>query len=206
MDEKTAAARALALSLIASCEAPAADEATQRLFMQFARDRVDCCERTCEPGHFTGSAWVVSTDGERTLLLHHRKLDRWLQPGGHADGEGDLASVALREAEEETGLQGLRVEGGVFDLDRHVIPARGAEPEHFHYDVRFVVRASRQEDFIVSEESHALKWIPIREIADDDHADESVRRMARKWLDQKKGSEEVIRESDVGKSHSRQRE
>ncbi len=151
-------------------------------FAAFARAHPDCCERTCVPGHFTGSAWVVSADGERALLLHHRKLDLWVQPGGHADGEGDLADVALREAEEETGLSGLRLEGGVFDLDRHVIPARGAEPEHFHYDVRFMVRASADEAFIVNEESHALAWVPVRELAEDASADPSVRRMARKWL------------------------
>jgi 8-oxo-dGTP pyrophosphatase MutT (NUDIX family) len=111
------------------------------------------------PGHFTGSAWVVSADGERALLMHHRKLDIWVQPGGHADGDGDLAAVALREAEEETGLRDLHIEGGVFDLDRHLIPARKADPAHFHYDVRFVVRAGADEGFVVNEESHALAWI-----------------------------------------------
>ena len=134
-------------------------------------------------GHFTGSAWLVSADGERALLLHHRKLDRWLQPGGHADGDGDLAAVALREAAEETGLSGLRVEPAIFDLDRHRIPARGAEPEHWHYDVRFVVHADKDEAFVVSEESHALAWRPIAEIAEDPGMDASVRRLARKFLD-----------------------
>ncbi len=151
-------------------------------FDDFAAAHADCCERTCVPGHFTGSAWLVSADGERALLLHHRKLDRWLQPGGHADGDSDLAGVALREAEEESGLSGLRVEGGVFDLDRHEIPARGIEPAHYHYDVRFVVRAGADEDFTVSEESHALKWLPVPAIADDAGADPSLRRMARRWL------------------------
>jgi 8-oxo-dGTP pyrophosphatase MutT (NUDIX family) len=136
-------------------------------------------------GHFTGSAWVVSADGERALLLHHRKLDRWLQPGGHADGDIDLARVALRESEEETGLRGLRVDPRIFDLDRHRIPARGDEPEHWHYDVRFVVHAGTDEAFAVSEESHALAWRPVREIAEDPAIDESVRRLARKWLDRK---------------------
>jgi 8-oxo-dGTP pyrophosphatase MutT (NUDIX family) len=168
--------------LLGALDAGAAGAETLRLFRDFASAHPDCCERTCEPGHFTGSAWVVSADGERALLLHHRKLDRWLQPGGHADGDGDLASVALREAEEETGLSGLCIEGGVFDLDRHAIPARGSEPEHFHYDVRFVVRAGEDEAFTVSEESHALRWMPVAEIAADSRADESVRRMARKWL------------------------
>ena len=101
--------------------------------------------------------------------------------GGHADGDGDLAAVALREAEEESGLSGLTLEGGIFDLDRHLIPARGDEPSHWHYDVRFVVRAS-DEAFQVSEESHSLAWKSIAEIAADYTSDESMRRIARKWL------------------------
>ena len=169
--------------MLAEAGDSAAPPATVALFRDFAARHADCCERTCVPGHFTGSAWVVSADGQRALLLHHRKLDIWVQPGGHADGEGDLAAVALREAEEETGLMGLRLASGVFDLDRHPIPARGADPEHFHYDVRFVVRASWSEGFVVNEESHALAWRPMAEIASDPHADDSVRRMARKWLE-----------------------
>ena len=184
-DPKSEHARSRVQALLAEAPDPAAPPETAALFRDFAATHADCCERTCVPGHFTGSAWVVSADGELALLLHHRKLGIWVQPGGHADGEGDLAAVALREAEEETGLQGLRVEGGVFDLDRHAIPARGAEPGHFHYDVRFVVRAGADEAFTVNEESHALAWRPVAEIAADPHADESVRRMARKWLARK---------------------
>ncbi|KFN48943.1 NUDIX hydrolase [Arenimonas composti] len=133
-------------------------------------------------GHFTGSAFVVSADGQRTLLLHHRKLGRWLQPGGHADGERELAAVALREAEEETGLSGLVVDPRIFDLDRHPIPARGDEPEHWHYDVRFVVRAAGGEAFRANAESLALAWQPIREVATRPAFEASLRRMARKWL------------------------
>ncbi len=179
---KVESARNLVLALLAEAGDSAAPSETTRIFRDFAAAHADCCERSCVPGHFTGSAWVVSADGERALLLHHRKLDIWVQPGGHADGDGDLAAVALREAEEETGLPGLRIEGGVFDLDRHAIPARGSDPGHFHYDVRFVVRAGAHEGFVVNEESHALAWVPVRDIAGDPHADESVRRMARKWL------------------------
>ena len=134
------------------------------------------------PGHFTGSAWLVSADGERVLLTHHRKLGLWLQLGGHADGDADLARVALREAEEESGLTHLDLEPGIFDIDRHLIPARAPDPEHWHYDVRFVVRATRSEAFVVGEESLALAWRPIADVAADDHADASVRRMARKWM------------------------
>lgn len=134
-------------------------------------------------GHFTGSAWLVDRTGTRALLTHHRKLDRWLQLGGHADGDVDLARVALKEAEEESGLTGLALEPGLFDLDRHWIPARGDVPAHWHYDVRYVVRAGEDEAFTVSEESLDLAWRDIRELRDDPASDESVQRMSRKWLD-----------------------
>jgi len=182
-DPKQETARMRVSALLAEAGGSAAPPETASLFRDFAAAHADCCERTCVPGHFTGSAWVVSADGERALLMHHRKLGIWVQPGGHADGDGDLAAVALREAEEETGLPGLRLEGGVYDLDRHLIPPRGNDPAHFHYDVRFVVRAGADEAFVVNEESHALAWIPVRDIASDAQADASVRRMARKWLE-----------------------
>lgn len=153
------------------------------LFRVFLREAPAAFERSHPPGHFTGSAWLVSHDGEWVLLTHHRKLNRWLQLGGHADGDHDPACVALREAEEESGLAGLQVEPQLFDLDRHAIPARGADPEHWHYDLRYVVCAAEgAEAFVVSDESHALAWRLIRELIDDDAADTSVRRMAGKWL------------------------
>lgn len=159
-----------------------AQEEQRVLFTAFAGQHADCCERQLALGHLTGSAWLVSKDGQRALLMHHRKLSRWLQPGGHADSCGDLAHVALREAEEETGLAGLSVEPAVFDLDRHRIPARGAEAEHWHYDVRFVVRANGSDAFIQNEESLALAWFDIKKLADDGELDESIQRMAKKWI------------------------
>jgi 8-oxo-dGTP pyrophosphatase MutT (NUDIX family) len=134
-------------------------------------------------GHFTASAWLVDRAGTRALLTHHRKLDRWLQPGGHAEGETDLRAVALKEAEEESGLAGLRVDDDLFDLDRHWIPAHRGVPGHWHYDARYVVRAGADEDFVVSDESHALAWRDINAVAGDETMDLSLRRMARKWLD-----------------------
>jgi 8-oxo-dGTP pyrophosphatase MutT (NUDIX family) len=151
-------------------------------FEQFLASDASVFERHHVAGHFTGSAWLVSADGERVLLTHHRKLRRWLQLGGHADGDANLARVALREAEEESGLGQLVVEPAIFDIDAHRIPARGEEAEHWHYDVRHVVRATGDEEFAISAESLALAWMPVREIATDPQADPSLRRMARKWL------------------------
>ncbi len=151
-------------------------------FRELLDDRDDPFLRERLAGHFTGSAWLVSADGERVLLPHHRKLDRWLQPGGHADGDTDLARVALTEATEESGLTGLQVDPVIFDLDRHWIPDRGDVPGHWHHDVRFVVRAGDDERFVVSEESHALAWRAVGEVAADETMDDSLRRMARRWL------------------------
>jgi 8-oxo-dGTP pyrophosphatase MutT (NUDIX family) len=134
--------------------------------------RTDCLARTCfAPGHLTGSAWIVSLDGARCLLTHHRKLDRWLQLGGHADGEPHLEQVALREAEEESGLRHFmmppyRGELVPLDLDVHRIPARGAEPEHEHHDVRFLLVADPNLPLCVSEESHDLRWVAIDRLRD----------------------------------------
>jgi len=158
------------------------ESAVVDLFRDLLADPGPVYERRRLAGHFTGSAWLVDRAGERVLLTHHRKLGRWLQLGGHADGDPDLAAVALKEAEEESGLSDLVVEPAVFDLDRHAIPARAEVPEHWHYDVRFVVRATGSEDFAVGEESLDLAWRPVREIAADAGADESLRRMAGKWI------------------------
>src|SRR5690242_4623014 len=143
------------------------ESAMARRFTNFIATHPDCFERSCVPGHITGSAWVLDADRSRVLLTHHRKLGRWLQLGGHADGDPDLARVALREAGEESGLQDLLVEPEIFDLDRHLIPARGEEPAHWHYDVRYVVRATGSEAFAVGEESLDLAWQSIRGMADD---------------------------------------
>lgn len=158
-------------------------QAVADAFIALLGDAEDPFERTRLAGHFTASALVVSGDGQRTLLTHHRKLGLWLQPGGHADGDRDLARVALRETEEETGLVGVTVQPGVFDLDRHWIPEHKGVPAHWHYDVRFVMRAGADETFAVSEESHALAWREMTEVADGEEYDASLRRMARRWLE-----------------------
>ena len=158
------------------------EAAEVRLFIDLLGEGEHAFLRERLEGHFTASALLVSADGRRTLLTHHRKLDRWLQPGGHADGDTDLARVALTEAAEESGLTGLRVEGGIFDLDRHWIPERKGVPGHWHHDVRYVVRAGDDERYVVGEESNDLAWLDIDAVAADASMDPSLRRMARKWL------------------------
>lgn len=156
-----------------------ADCATQ--FATLLDDDHDPFVRGRLAGHFTASSWLVDRTGSRVLLTHHRKLERWLQLGGHADGDRDLPQVALREAQEESGLSGLRVERDLFDIDRHWIPERGDVPGHWHYDARYVVHAGVEENYVVGDESLDLAWRGIAAIADDPHADASLRRMAVKW-------------------------
>jgi len=156
------------------------DRAMAEEFVQFAVNHADCLLRSCIPGHFTGSAWVVDVGRRRTLLTHHRKLDKWLQLGGHADGEADLAAVALREAQEESGLIGVKiVTAGIFDLDRHLIPARKDEPAHWHYDVRFLLEADPAEPLVVTSESKDLAWVELSEVARL-NPEESMLRMVRR--------------------------
>jgi len=141
----------------------------------------DCFHRTSFPGHFTGSALVVSADGSKTLLHHHRKLDRWLQFGGHCDGDENLPRVAQREALEESGIEGLILASPrPFDLDIHEIPARATEPVHFHYDVRYVLIAPENATFVTSEESHELRWFTPEEMLALP-LDQGLRRLVAKW-------------------------
>lgn len=118
------------------------------------------------PGHFTASAFILSPAGDALLLVHHAKLERWLQPGGHVEPDDvDLLAAARREASEEVGLADLPCEvEGPFDLDVHGIPARGAEPAHEHFDVRFLFRAPHSRH-LRSEESHDVRWFPLGELA-----------------------------------------
>jgi 8-oxo-dGTP pyrophosphatase MutT (NUDIX family) len=147
---------------------------------QFVAAHVDCFERSLAIGHVTGSAWVIDRERASVLLTHHRKLDKWLQPGGHADGDPDILRVALREVCEECGLETIRaVSEGIFDIDIHAIPARGSEREHLHYDVRFLVEADRNAPLALSEESRSLAWVAVEGIARL-NPEESMARMVAK--------------------------
>lgn len=173
--------RTALLSLLARYQPlDAADAACCDQFVAFVRKHADCFQRELAVVHVTGSAWVIDPTGANVLLTHHRKLDRWLQPGGHADGNPDVAAVAMRETREETGLVDLRLEEAeIFDIDIHAIPARDNVGTHEHYDVRFVIRA-REATFVVSDESNALAWVALTDL--ERYSTEwSMLRMRQKW-------------------------
>jgi 8-oxo-dGTP pyrophosphatase MutT (NUDIX family) len=147
--------------------APAdAEESTDRdRIVAFIESYERPFDRAIPEGHLTGSAITVSADGSRVLLLHHRKLGLWLQPGGHGDpGETTGEEVALREAFEETGIDGLELHASAprpLDVDVHDIPARSDEPAHQHLDLRYLVVAPERAKVAPAlAELHELRWVP----------------------------------------------
>ena len=155
---------------------------------RFLERQPRCFERDCfDDGHVTGSAWVMDAARSRVLLTHHRKLDRWLQLGGHSDGDPDTLAVARREAEEESGLAVTPLAPDILDIDIHVFPARGTAPAHLHYDVRFAFVVADSERFVVGPESVELAWIPLEELPRLT-TEESVLRMARKFVVRHRGA------------------
>ena len=175
---------AMPFDLLAELAAYAPSNALESAMVERMRaylsGHADAFERTSLEGHVTGSAWIVDRARTAAVLLHHRKLGKWLQPGGHADGERDVREVALREAREESGLCSIAPAArGIFDVDVHAIPARGEDPAHEHYDVRFAFYADLSEVPRANGESYAVAWIPFREI--ERYAiDDSVRRLVAK--------------------------
>jgi 8-oxo-dGTP pyrophosphatase MutT (NUDIX family) len=141
-----------------------------------------CFYRSRLAGHITASAWVIAPAEQRVLLMHHRKLDRWLQPGGHADGDENLAGVALREAHEESGLCSLRLlKPTIFDIDVHTIPTRANEPEHLHYDVRYLLTADANEKINYSlAESKGFAWVNWSEVGKKTGFEASMVRLVEK--------------------------
>ena len=158
------------------------EEAMRKRIIRFVEEHDDCFERTLLVGHITGSALIVNKQRTHTLMTHHQKLDKWLQLGGHSDGDPNTMNVALREAREESGLQNIdSVSDEIFDVDVHEIPVRKNEPTHFHYDIRFLFEADDVQELIRTTESKNLLWIPLEKM-EEYTTEESVLRMARKVL------------------------
>ena len=150
--------------------------------LKFVKEYPDCFERTLLFGHITGSAFIVNKQRSHTLMTHHQKLNKWLQLGGHSDGDPNTLNVALREALEESGLKKIdALSEEIFDVDVHEIPARKNDPTHYHYDIRFLFEADDAEKLIITNESKDLQWIPLKQMKKYT-TEESVLRMVRKVL------------------------
>jgi 8-oxo-dGTP pyrophosphatase MutT (NUDIX family) len=162
----------------AAVEGPAVEH--QRDVLAFLDHHPDALLRSCAEGHLTGSALVVDAAGSRTLLMLHRKLGRWFQPGGHVDGDAGLAAAALREATEETGIDGLRLAWPAIDVDIHRVEPPG-EPPHLHLDTRYLVVAPSGAVEQGNEESLALRWVTVHEL-DTLGVDDSTRRLVTRGL------------------------
>jgi 8-oxo-dGTP pyrophosphatase MutT (NUDIX family) len=149
---------------------PEEDDQARR-FLGFVSDHEDCLLRSCAPGHITSSAWILAADGNSALLTHHKKLGRWLQLGGHVDGEQQIERACLREAQEESGMQTFTFLPWAksslvpLDLDVHTIPARKGDPEHQHWDIRFLLCAGPDQDLVLSDESNQLAWAELSNLA-----------------------------------------
>jgi 8-oxo-dGTP pyrophosphatase MutT (NUDIX family) len=169
------------VTLLEAYSPSSAEERTLAEMLLLARAPGDAFSRyVYDPGHFTASGFVVSPDGADVLLVHHRRFDRWLQPGGHVDpGDTGVREAATREIAEETGVDGLLpLRDGIFDVDVHGVRAHRGEPAHRHFDVRFVFRAATR-DLVVAEEVHDAAWVPIADLLDTS-SDRSVTRPVRR--------------------------
>tara|TARA_B100000965_G_C19554828_1_gene741702 strand:- start:577 stop:1119 length:543 start_codon:yes stop_codon:yes gene_type:complete len=158
---------------------PREDKTVSR-YRKFIANNTDCFERTLLKGHITCAAWIIDLTNTKALLTHHRKLNKWLQLGGHADGDSNVHRVAAREAREESGIGSLRLlSKEILDIDIHKIPERKNVPEHLHYDARFLFQVTDNETYQVSNESHDLAWVPIEEIHNYTKEESIIRMIAK---------------------------
>lgn len=150
--------------------------------LHFVKNNARCFERSLETGHMTASSWLVSQDGSQALLMHHTKLNRWLQLGGHADGHSNLLEVAKKEAREESGITHIEaIAAEIFDIDIHLIPENLKEKAHYHYDVRFLLQVKSFERVQGNHESKELLWIS-KDPSGLPTKETSIVRMFTKWI------------------------
>lgn len=149
--------------------------------IKFVLENERCFDRSLEIGHVTASCWLVnSTTGSHALLMHHAKIGKWFQLGGHCDGNPDVLSVCIKEAQEESGIQKIQcISQYVFDLDIHLIPANKNETEHYHYDVRFLLQSTGDDKLVKNRESKSLMWVGKGDPLPTSNP--SVVRMFNKW-------------------------
>ena len=150
-------------------------------FIDLIKKYPDCANRSLKHAHLTGSAWIVNDEASYALMTHHLKLNRWLQLGGHADGDFNIKNVALREVKEESGLASIKiVDSKIFDIDIHKIPERKNEPAHEHFDIRYLMHADQSEPISKNHESKEISWIPLNKLDELTSNNRSILRMAKK--------------------------
>ena len=139
--------------------------------------------RTNPDGHITASAWIINKTFSSVLLIEHKKLHRWLQPGGHVENQDDsLLNAALREAKEETNLKEIiPFQDEIFDVDVHLIPERKNEKEHYHLDIRYCFLANIEEELTLSQEIKNIKWMALTELLEQEN-ESSIVRMVQKTI------------------------
>ena len=148
----------------------------------FIKNHLDCFERSLEVGHITASSWLLDSTKEKALLLHHAKLDIWCQPGGHSDGNSDVLFTALKEAQEESGIEEIiPLKTAIFDIDIHSIPEKGSTPTHLHYDIRFLLQILNNKEPFLNKESKGFLWIN-KDRSSLPTKERSILRMWEKWL------------------------
>lgn len=154
--------------------------AAKQQIIKFVNENSNCFERELTTGHITSSAWLLDKSLSKVLLMHHAKFDFWCQLGGHCDGDADVLAVAIKEAQEESGANNIvPVSQEIFDLDVHHIPEMKSVPEHYHYDVRFLLKIASDELALGNNESKAIQWFAKHEQLPTNL--ESIMRMFRKW-------------------------
>lgn len=159
-----------------------AEQEYKKIIIEFLNNYPNAFERSLEVGHITASAWLVNKDNTKALLMHHKKLNIWVQLGGHCDGDTNPLAVAIKEAQEESGIMNIAaIQNAIFDIDVHFIPENKKEKGHYHYDIRFLLQVMGDEDFIPNEESNALMWIDKNKEKLPTN-ERSVTRMFDKWI------------------------
>lgn len=133
-------------------------------------------------GHITGSSWIVNQNRDKALFTLHKKLNRWLQLGGHVDEGESVLEGATREAFEESGLTNIKlISSDIYDIDIHLIPKNPKHDSHYHFDIRYMYEGDDSEELNISHESSDLKWLEVAKLKDYNE-DESINRMRRKMV------------------------
>lgn len=155
-------------------------------FTELLKNEPRCFYRDCFPAHITGSAILLNPHGDEILMNHHASLDKWMNFGGHADGEEDILAVAIRETMEESGITAFKpITSDIIDIDIHTIPANAskAEPEHYHFDIRYAMQMTDDQPPIISHESKDLQWMDFDQALKSIDANDSLIRLITKVKD-----------------------